>query len=277
MKIKAITTGVIAAFLGTVIALPAHAAVKVGTLGAISFTQTGTTLTSSASKSLASWTNTVKQAAAIRLDAYGGNKLVTKSLAQSRAAARAKAVRHWLVSRSLGGTITIVNKTWWTAKAGADKGNRVVIVITKLAAAVVPKPTTKSLTVHVTSDFDPPQSGDPVACNFTATSVAVQQASATVVSTSVASADGTCGQTFTLNQIPIGKSSNFIVSFACNVSGDGMPAEDVCFYAQANVPWDSPVPSTTSIDPTGQVTLTGVMVTGSTGSVAELKLTVNPL
>jgi hypothetical protein len=51
----------------------------------------------------------------------------------------------------------------------------------------------------------------------------------------------------------------------------------VCFYAQANVPWDAPVLSTTSVDPTGQVTLTGVVVTGSAGSVAELKLTVNPL
>ncbi len=255
------SAGLSIAFLGP---SPAHAATASGTLGTVSFSATAATLATTATTKLKGWKSTLLQATAVTVEGYGGTKSVSKSKATALGLARAKAVKAWMAANKVGGTVTVVNKVH-AATAGSDKGNRVVVIVTK-----------RNVTVTVKSDYDPAVEGSAVTCNVASTAVTATQGTTTVATASTSAAAGTCARKFTLRSVPTGKSTNLTVSLACNESGDGMAAEDVCFYAVPGAPWGK-VTLADDLAVTGTTTLTGITVAATTGSVAtvDIKLDVS--
>jgi len=240
---------------------PAQAATASGTLGTVAFTATGSTLPSAATSKLKGWSGTLKQATAVTVEGYGGTKSVSKSKATALGLARAKAVKAWMAANKVGGTVTVVNKVH-AASAGSDKGNRVVVIVTK-----------RNVTVTVTSDYDAPPAGQAAVCNFTVASASASQGSTKVATATSGSAAGTCARSFTLKSVPTAKSTSIAVSFTCNESGDYMPADDVCTYVTTVAPWAAPTPEIGAT--TGVASLTAVTVGATTGSLAALELKVN--
>mgnify|MGYP003342167746 CR=1 FL=1 len=226
----------IAVLIAAVAATPATAAVtKVGTLGQVTFAARLSALDASAASSLQAWLPSLRGASAVRLDSYGGTRAVARATASARAAARGNAVKAWLAARGVTARITVVNKMWWPGRPGADKGNRLVVVITALKPAVVP--TNRSVTVTYTSDFDAPPQGESAVCNYTPVSAQVSQGAGAVATSSTFSAvsGSTCTWRVTLAAVPLNKASTVTVSFQCNDSGDGIPAEELCFAAEVSV------------------------------------------
>lgn len=243
-------------------AVPAQASTPTGTLGTLSFSSTGTTLSGVSVSKLRGWTSTLKQATAVTVQGFGGTTAVSKSKACALGLARAQAVKSWLATNKAGGTVTVMNKCH-ASSAGSDQGNRVVVIITK-----------RNITVTVTSDYDAPPQGQAAVCNFAVTSVNAKQGTTQVASASTSTAAGTCSRTFTLKAVPTAKATSLVVSFTCNESGDYMPAEDVCAYVTAVAPWSVVPPEIGATAGTGS--LTGVTVGATTGSVAAAALKVNP-
>ncbi|MBU6213524.1 MAG: hypothetical protein KGP01_03665 [Actinomycetales bacterium] len=226
----------VAVLLAAVAASPAEAATtKVGTLGQVTFAARLSGVNAASAVKLSTWLPSLRSASAIRLESYGGTRAVSRVTATARAAARGAAVKAWLANRGVTARISIANKVWWPGRPGADLGNRLVVVITALKPPVLP--TSRTVTVSFTSDYDPPDQGSLPTCNYTPTSAQVSQNAAAVASTArfTAVASGACTWIATLRAVPLNKASTVSVGFLCNDSGDGTPDGDVCFYAAASV------------------------------------------
>jgi len=248
--------------LAAIAAAPAEAAsTRVGTLGQVTFAARNSAVTAAASASLKSWLPSLRAASAIRLDSYGGTSAVSRTTASARAAARGKAVKAWLAARGVTARVTVANKVWWPGRPGADRGNRLVVVITALKPSVAP--TSRSVTVAYTSDFDPPAQGESAVCNYTPVSAQMTQGTSTVATSSVFTpvAGTSCSWQVTLAAVPLAQASTATVSFQCNDSGDGIPADELCLAAEASV---AGATVTTNLnDATGDVSLAGVPVTAT--------------
>lgn len=255
-----------AALLAATAFAPAEAATTPSgsILGTVSFSAGATDLSAAAKRTLGGWSSSLKQATAVTVEGYGGTTAVRKSTATTLGLARAKAVQSWLAANRAGGTVTVVNRVH-ASTAGADKGNRVVIIVTK-----------RNLTVTVTSDYDAPPAGQSAVCNFTVSAVRATQGGTQVATSSSGSAAGTCARNFTLKSVPTGKSTTFAVSFRCNESGDYTPADEVCTYAVASSPWSKVALASGDAPENGATTLSGVTVKATTGSVTGARVKFDP-
>jgi len=239
---------------------PAHAATDPGQLGTVSFSATGTSLDSAGVAALNRMAADLKATSALRVEAYGGSTSVAASKASSRAGSRGAAVKAWLQSKKLGGTITVVNKGRWSGSAGSDKGNRVVLVATA-----------KSVTFSVTSDVEGPDSS---ACNYTPSATKATVGTTTINGT-VKKASG-CKWTATVSGLPVGKTAKVWVNAICNDSGNGTPADDVCAYSMISKPWGNGVGVSDPNSVAVGANLTGIAVSARTASLATLAFTMVP-
>lgn len=261
---KTFTIAVAAATLTAGLSVaPGHAATTpaASILGTVSFSATGTGLSTSGTSKLKGWAVVLKQATAVTVEGYGGTKSVASAKASARALARAKAVKAWLTANKAGGSITVVNKGR-ASSAGSDQGNRVVVIVTK-----------RNVTVTVQGAFDAPLASQSPVCDFTVSSVKATQGTTQVAVATTSAAAGVCSRKFTLKSVPTGRGTTLTVAFGCNESGDGTPAEDVCAYAAATAPWNAVVLDAGDFPITGTTQLTSVTVGATTGSVASAVLT----
>lgn len=112
----------------------AQAAAKVGVVGSVTFSATGTTLSTTSKRTLDGWVNYLKLASAIKVTGYQANKTGPTTVASNRA----KAVVTYLQSKGV--------KAGFSSATAVGVSPRAVIAITKVASAT-PTPTpTKTAT-----------------------------------------------------------------------------------------------------------------------------------
>lgn len=263
MKRFGVAVAVVALMSGA--AGPAMAANNPGRIGTVSFSGSSIALSNSAKSALTAMSADLKSTSAVRLEAYGGmSSAVSKSKANSRAAARAAAVQAWLKSKGVGGSVTVVNKGW-ASSAGSDQGNRVELVATA-----------KKVTFKVTSTSGPSlDSAAVTVCDVTPTSASVTVGSSVKMAV-ITKAAAKCEWSLMLPAVAVGATSTVNVTLTCPTENtDGTPGTDALLEVQVAAPWSVPDVASRSADSGSMVaTLAGVKATAKTASLGTLVVSI---